>query len=182
MTIHLIQASNHPTSLILLGWCTVMRVTAIYIQIQVILILTTIIHIHSRDRGIASLSLLNVKSKSIGKKKNEKIQKAVESSGDSDAKDKQNVVHDANSKINIASVDSNSTDTSISIDAIIQKQTTFIATQQMILSIASMALSRYIFKLDFKNKETVILCRMVFCTYLLLSQLLSFILTFKVCR
>lgn len=167
-----------------------MRVIAVYVHFQLVLLLTSLIHTQSIGRGIVSLSLFSIKSKNIRRQqKNETISVGQEQNNDTSVVDNgddvssssvaiQNTAHDASSKINLAAVDSSSTD--ISDDVINQKQTTFIASLQMALSIVSMVLSRIIFKLNFKDKNTVKLCRLIFCGYLLLSQLFYFLLSFKV--
>ena len=169
-----------------------MRVIAVYVHFQLVLLLTSLIHTQSIGRGIVSLSLFSIKSKSIRRQqKNETISVVQEQNNDTSVGDDgndvssssssvaiQNTAHDASSKINLAAVDSSSTD--ISDDVINQKQTTFIASIQMALSIVSMVLSRVIFKLNFKDKNTVKLCRLIFCGYLLLSQLFYLLLSFKV--
>jgi len=153
-----------------------MKVIVSVVYVLVIL-LTTIIHIQSRSRSIALLSLLSIKSKNNKKQKNETISIKKIDPRDDDVTI-QNTAHDASSKINLAAVDRGSSD--LSDDELSHKQTTFIATLQMGLSIASMVLSRYIFKMDFKDKDTVKWCRLIFCGYLLLSQLFNFLLSFKV--
>lgn len=55
-------------------------------------------------------------------------------------------------------------------EAIAKKQTAFNNGQQMTTSILTMLLSRMIFKLDYKNKRIVLLCRIAFCAYIVLSQ------------
>jgi hypothetical protein len=159
-----------------------MRVIAVYVHLQLVLLLTNLIHTESVGRGIVSVSLFSIKSKSIRKQqKNETISVGDDGNDVSSSSSVaiQNTVHDASSKINLAAVDSSIT-TDISDDVINQKQTTFIASLQMALSIVSMVLSRIIFKLNFKDKNTVKLCRLIFCGYLLLSQLFYFLLSFKV--
>ena len=158
-----------------------MRVIAVYVHFQLVLLLTSLIHTQSIGRGIVSLSLFSIKSKSIRRQqKNETISIGDDGNDVSSSSSVaiQNTAHDASNKINLAAVDSSSTD--ISDDVINQKQTTFIASLQMALSIVSMVLSRVIFKLNFKDKNTVKMCRLIFCGYLLLSQLFYFLLSFKV--
>jgi hypothetical protein len=157
-----------------------MRVIAVYVHFQLVLLLTSLIHTQSIGRGIVSLSLFSIKSKSIRRQqKNETISIGDDGNDVSNSSVAiQNTAHDASNKINLAAVDSSSTD--ISDDVINQKQTTFIASLQMVLSIVSMVLSRVIFKLNFKDKNTVKMCRLIFCGYLLLSQLFYFLLSFKV--
>jgi hypothetical protein len=54
--------------------------------------------------------------------------------------------------------------------ALAKRQDSFLTGQQMALSVLTMLLSRVIFKLDFKNPEVVLQCRVAFCAYVLLSQ------------
>lgn len=163
----------------------IVSIVNLAIYFQLVLLLTSLIHTQSIGRGISSISLFSIKSKSIKKQqKNETIpvpdEDTVALGGDvsNGSIAIQNTAHDASSKINLAAVDSVSTD--ISDDIVNQKQTTFIASLQMVLSIISMVLSRTIFKLNFKDKDTVKLCRLIFCGYLLLSQLFYFLLSFMV--
>jgi hypothetical protein len=54
--------------------------------------------------------------------------------------------------------------------ALAKRQDSFLTSQQMALSVLTMLLSRVIFKLDFKNPEVVLQCRVAFCAYVLFSQ------------
>ena len=53
---------------------------------------------------------------------------------------------------------------------IIKKQASFNSAQQMLTSITTMILTRIIYKIDYKNARTVTLCRLTFCSYMILSQ------------
>ncbi|KAJ1431991.1 hypothetical protein B484DRAFT_36506 [Ochromonadaceae sp. CCMP2298] len=61
-------------------------------------------------------------------------------------------------------------------DALIKEQTKFTGTQQMVISISSMVLSRMIFKVDYSDPQTLMLARLAFAAYLLLSQALFWFL------
>ena len=60
--------------------------------------------------------------------------------------------------------------------AVIQRQATKLQVLQVILSIGSMLLSRKIFQLDFKNEKILQISRIIFSVYVLLNQLLFWII------
>ncbi len=71
---------------------------------------------------------------------------------------------------------SDNTRLKINADSVIKKQNIIMTVQQLGMSFASMAISRKINKLDFTNKVVLKYSRLAFCAYIVLAQLLHFLL------
>jgi kynureninase len=65
--------------------------------------------------------------------------------------------------------------------AIAKKQDSFSNGMQMATSVLTMVASRLVFKIDYKNPRTVLLCRLTFCAYVILSQVRYGCGAFHVC-
>jgi len=63
---------------------------------------------------------------------------------------------------------------------IIKRQQSIESLLQMLISVGSMVYSRRIFQLDFNNPKIKQFCRFVFCGYLLVFQLLNFLLSWRI--
>jgi hypothetical protein len=125
------------------------------------------------------------KSKDTGdiKKLKDQTAKSKKTKAEEEGSRAENVAHNAMTKIKVAKNPTGTKTTkevANSLDerersaaddkAIAKKQDSFNNGMQMATSVLTMVASRMVFKIDYKDPRTVLLCRLAFCAYVVLSQ------------
>jgi hypothetical protein len=141
-------------------------------------LLVTALAVHKHEKAVKgdkrTSDVRTLKSKTVKSKKAKNMDDAIPAVS---------VAHNAMTKIKVAKSPAGTTtvkEVTSSVDerersavddkAIAKKQDSFNNGMQMAISVLTMVASRMVFKIDYRNPRTVLLCRLVFCAYVVLSQ------------